>query len=159
MSAAADFRYLLLHANVALMRAPLDDPIMSGLVDQADEIDELAKRSPGFIGQPTPTDEGAVFKDESLLNVSLWQSVEDLDRFTHSGKHAGLLERRAEWFQPQTSPNYVLYWVPLGQIPTETEIAERLEHLSRNGPTPYAFTFQDRFTVSEMLSFQEESFT
>lgn len=34
--------YHLIHANIAYMRAPLDDPIMVDFVTQADEIDALA---------------------------------------------------------------------------------------------------------------------
>jgi hypothetical protein len=69
--------YRLVHAYMAITRAPLDNPAM-----------------PGFVSQPTPPDEGSVFTGGALLNLSIWQSVESLDRFTHGGKHARALKRR-----------------------------------------------------------------
>jgi hypothetical protein len=61
--------YHLVHANVARMRAPLDDQLMA--------IDALAQNSPGSVAQPTPADEGVAYKDDVLLNMSIWESVED----------------------------------------------------------------------------------
>ena len=48
--------YHLIHANIAKMRAPLDDPLMADFVMNVDEIDALARSSPGYIDQPTPRD-------------------------------------------------------------------------------------------------------
>jgi hypothetical protein len=136
----------LVHANVARAPAPLDSPPMADFVAQIEEINALARRTAGFVAQPTPPDEGAVYTPPLLLNVSVWESVETLDAFTHQGKHAAALERRADWFE-QTSEisTYVLYWVPEGHTVTEQEVKERLDHLARWGPTPYAFTFQQPF--------------
>ena len=39
----------------------------------------------------------------------------------------------------------VLWWVPAGHIPTTDEARERLALLERDGPTPAAFTFRERF--------------
>ena len=144
--------YHLVHANVARMRAPLDDPIMAGFMARIEEIDALAQKSPGFVAQPTPADEGAVYRDDVLLNLSIWESVESLHEFTYSGRHAQALARRAEWFEQKDGPAYVLYWAPAGHIPTEKEVKERFDHLRRYGATPRAFTFEQRFTVETMLS-------
>src|SRR5712664_2378456 len=98
----------VVHANVAHAKAPLDSPIMAGFVSQVDEINSLARRTAGFVAQPTLPDEGAVYTAPLLLNVSIWESIETLDAFTHQGKHAAALERRGEWFEQEgTSPNYV----------------------------------------------------
>jgi hypothetical protein len=119
---------------------------MADFVAQVEEINSLARSTAGFVAQPTLPDEGAVYAAPRLLNVSMWESVESLDAFTHQGKHAAALERRSEWFeQAEASPNYVLYWVPKGHIVTEREIKERLDHLAQHGPTPYAFTFKQPF--------------
>ena len=53
--------YHLVHANVARMRAPWDDPIMAGFLAHMDEIDALAQQTEGFVSQPTPSDEGRVY--------------------------------------------------------------------------------------------------
>lgn len=146
----------LIHANIAVARAPLDDPLMADFVNQADEIDALAHDSPGFVAQPTPGDEGQVFTGRALLNLSVWESVESLDRFTHHGRHALVLERRAEWFEQVEGPNYVLYWAPAEHIPSEAEVKRRIEYLARHESTPFAFTFEQHYTVEEMLAFNPE---
>jgi hypothetical protein len=138
------------------MRAPLDDPLMAGFVARIEAIDALAHKSPGFLDQPTPTDEGAVFKDDFLLNVSIWESVGSLYQFVYSGAHAEALTRRAEWFERGDGPAYVLYWAPAGHIPTEVEINERFDHLRQRGATPYAFTFGRRFSVEAALAYGGE---
>lgn len=148
--------YHLIHANVAVARASLDDPQMADFVNQADEIDALAHDSPGFVAQPTTGDEGQVFTGRALLNLSVWESVESLDRFTHHGRHAQVLERRTEWFEQVEGPNYVLYWAPAGHIPSEDEVRRRIEYLAKHGPTPFAFTFGQHYTVEEMLAFNPE---
>src|SRR6266851_977254 len=119
--------YHLVHANVAHARAQLDSPLMAGFVAQVEEINSLARGASGFVAQPTLPDEGAVYTAPLLLNVSIWESIESLDAFTHQGKHAAALERRAEWFeQDGTNPNYVLYFFFMGSAATEKEIKERL---------------------------------
>lgn len=143
----------LVHANVAIPRAPLDDPMMSGFMDRVDEIDALAQGSPGFIAQPVLPDEGAIYLEPALLNVSIWDSVENLRAFTYTGQHAEGLEQRADWFEQPESPTYVLYWSPAGSIPTEAQIKRRFDHLNQHGPTPHAFTFGQSFSVEEMLQF------
>jgi hypothetical protein len=145
--------YHLVHANVAHARAPLDAPLMAGFVSQVDVINNLARRAPGFVAQPALPDEGAVYTAPFLLNVSVWESVEGLAAFTHQGAHAAALERRSEWFeQERTRPKYVLYWIPEGHIVTEREVKERLDYLGRHGATPYAFTFEQRFSFTQALA-------
>lgn len=143
--------YHVVHANIAKMRAPFDDPRMAGFVARADEIDALAQASPGFIAQPTPPDEGDIYTGQTLLNLSIWESVESLERFVYQGDHALSLERRAEWFEHPEGPNYVLFWMLAGDVPTESEVKRRLDSLVAHGPTPFAFNFHQRFTVQEML--------
>jgi hypothetical protein len=156
MSQSHTSGYHLVHANVAHARAPLDSPVMAAFVAQVDEINALARSTVGFVAQPTLPDEGAVYKAPFLLNVSVWESIDSLDAFTHQGKHAAALERRGEWFeQGGTSPKYVLYWIAKGQIVTEKEVKERLDHLGKFGATPYAFTFEQRFTITQALTQHE----
>ena len=74
--------YHLIHANIAIARASLDDPIMADFVNMADYIDGLAIAAPGFVAQPTPPDEGADKLDTPLdprhpARHSIWTSVAD----------------------------------------------------------------------------------
>ena len=148
--------YHLVHANIAEMRADMDDPLMAGFVARIDAIDALASETPGFIAQPTPPDEGRIYPARMLLNISIWESVESLQRFTYSGRHAEAYVNRAEWFFQTEGPNYVLYWALAGQIPTEAEIKARIDYLAQHGPTPHAFTFKQPSSVEEMLAYEME---
>ncbi|HEX6304665.1 MAG TPA: DUF3291 domain-containing protein [Anaerolineales bacterium] len=143
----------LVHANIAVMRAPLDDPRMADFVAQAGAIDAIAQASPGFIAQPTPPDEGTIYTGHNLLNLSMWESVESLEQFTYANEHALALQRRAEWFEQYPGPNYVLFWFPAGRVPTEVEIQHRIDYLRTHGETPYVFTFERRFTIRDTLAF------
>lgn len=148
--------YHLIHANVAISRAPFDDPMMEGFINQVDEINSMAQASPGFVAQPELPDAGEVFAGRMLLNVSIWESVEDLRSFTHQCKHAQALEQRAEWFEQSEVWNYVLFWLPAGHTPSETDVRRRIEHLRKNGPTSYAFNFKQPFSIDDMLSSESE---
>ena len=158
MTQSSTSGFHLVHANVAHAKASLDSPSMADFVAQVDEVNALARSDAGFVVQPTLPDEGAVYRAPFLLNVSLWESIESLDAFTHQGKHAAALERRGEWFeQAGASPNYVLYWAAKGHTVTEREVLERLDHLAKHGPTPYAFTFQQPFAHPKGDSWGEQS--
>jgi hypothetical protein len=148
--------YHLVHANIAEMRADYDDPIMAGFVARIDAIDALAREASGFIAQPSPPDEGKIYPSRMLLNISIWESVEHLKGFTYSGSHAEAYRHRTEWFLQTEGPNYVLYWAPAGQIPTEVEIKTRIDYLAQQGPTPYAFTFRQPFSVEQALAYNLE---
>lgn len=145
--------YHLVHANLATARGSYDDPIMKGFVDLIDAIDGLAQSWPGFIAQPALPDEGLIYPEPFLLNVTIWESIESLREFTYTGQHAGMLKRREEWFLQSERPAYVLYWSPASAAPSEKEIKERIEHLQLHGSTPYAFTFDHPYTAEEMLEF------
>jgi hypothetical protein len=146
-------KYQLVHANIATPRAPLEDPLMRDFVERIDEIDALAQGWPGFIAQPMLPDERLIFSEPILVNVSTWESVENLREFTYASKHAEFLKRRTDWFIQSDLPAYVLYWAPADQVPTEAEIKLRRDHLHWNGATPLAFTFDEPYTVDEMLAF------
>jgi hypothetical protein len=42
--------------------------------------------------------------------------------------------------------------MPSDEIPSEAEVKQRIDYLNAHGPTSFAFTFDQRFTVQEMLS-------
>ena len=56
-----------------------------------------------------------------------------------------MFARRFEWFERWDGPSVVLWWQPVGTIPTIEEAFRRLELLADHGPTPEAFTFKQRF--------------
>ena len=142
--------YQLAHSNIARMRAVLEDPSMYGFVARLNPLNALADQSPGFVWRyETPegdTTEADVFGDELILfNMSVWESVEALERYAYRSDHLEAVRRRAEWFErPHKSP-LVLWWIPIGYQPTVQEARDRFELLWNNGPTADAFTFRNRY--------------
>ena len=63
--------------------------------------------------------------------------------------HAEILKKRRSWFEEQSIPNYVLFWFDAAVNPKEADVKERIEYLTKFGPTPYAFNFRNSFTMSE----------
>lgn len=140
----------LAQANIARMRAPLDDPMMEGFVSRLEPLNALADASPGFVWR-LQTDDGdattlQVFDDELILfNLTVWDSIEALESYVYRTNHVGAVQKRAEWFERPSKSPFVLWWVDAGHIPTEAEAKERLEMLWENGPSPEAFTFRSQF--------------
>ena len=136
--------------NLARARAPLTDPLLADFVDLLDEINALADRSPGFVWR-IQTDSGnatdfEIGGDPQLIaNMSVWESPDALFDYVYKSGHIRVLSRRKEWFERSNAPNMVLWWVPVGVPPTLDEGLERLEYLTRHGPSPRAFTFKARF--------------
>jgi hypothetical protein len=143
-------RFHIAQANVAHMRAPLEDPIMEGFRSQLDRINAIADRSPGFVWRLQTADGNATairaYDDERILfNMSVWQSVEALHQYVYRSDHVGPLRQRRDWFLPYHGPVLVLWWIPAGHVPTIDEAKERLRWLEECGPTPEAFTFRQPF--------------
>lgn len=140
----------LAQANIAYMRAPIDDPVMADFVARIDALNALADAAPGFVWR-LDTEEGAepgvaMFSGERVLfNLSVWESIEALEAYVYRSNHVQAVQKRAEWFERPEKPPLVLWWIDAGHIPTEQEAAGRFERLWKNGPTADAFTFRKRF--------------
>ena len=126
MNSSMPIGFHLAQFNLARTRAPLTDPLLSDFVDLLDEINALADRSPGF-----------VWRLQS-------ESGNATDYEIDSG-HIQVLSRRTEWFERSDTPSMVLWWVPVGALPTLEDGLARLAHLTRHGPSEHAFTFKTRF--------------
>jgi hypothetical protein len=84
-----------------------------------------------------------------IVNMSVWESIEDLRNFVFSGKHSEVLRQRRDWFEKLETPITVLWWVPAGHIPSIDEAKKRLAHLQERGPTPFAFSWRTPFPPDE----------
>jgi len=146
-------RMNLAQLNIARLRFALDGPELKDFVDGLPEINALGDSSPGFIWRLI--DEGGADatalrpfedRDDILINMSVWESLESLRDFIYHTKHLEYMRRRREWFDHCGLEAYVvLWWVPEGHIPTVAEGKERLEHLMKHGPTPGAFTMRNPY--------------
>jgi hypothetical protein len=143
--------------NLARLSAPLDDPRIADFVAALDRINTLGDRSPGFVWRlHTENGDSTSVRvrgdDRILVNFTIWESIEALFEFTYHSDHAEVFRRRREWFDAPVEAYLVLWWIPAGYIPTIEEADERLDHLRANGPTPYAFTFKQRFAATDLVA-------
>ena len=138
--------------NVGRLLHPLDHPQIAEFVNGLDEINALAESATGFVwrfqtesGNATDAQHPWSADPFMLVNMSVWKTPEDLKNFTYRSGHLEYYLKRAEWFERLPQAHYVLWWVPVGHIPTLNEAQERLEHYRQNGATPYAFWFGKLF--------------
>jgi hypothetical protein len=139
--------YHLAQANVARMRAPLDDPSMADFVALLDPVNEIADKSPGFVWRlQTETGNSAdvrVFDDPRILfNMSVWTSIDALRAFAYQSQHLDVFRQRQKWFERFERGSHVLWWLPVGRLPTVAEACTRFTALWEHGPLPEGFTFQ-----------------
>jgi hypothetical protein len=140
----------LAHANIARMRAALDDPVMAGFVERLEPLNALADVSPGFVWRLQDEDGDAtairLFEDERILfNLSVWRSIQDLEAYTYKSAHVEAVRARGDWFKRMGRPGLVLWWLAAGELPTVEDARGRFELLWEHGPGPDAFTFSTRY--------------
>jgi Domain of unknown function (DUF3291) len=149
-------KYHIAQVNIGRIRAELDDPIMAGFVNRLDEINALADASPGFVWRLQTNQGNATyfrpFEDErTLLNMSVWETVEQLRHFVYQTMHVELLRQRYAWFEKFAGAYAALWWVPPAHIPGIDEAKRRLAHLEAHGPTQFAFTFNSVIMPDELF--------
>jgi hypothetical protein len=140
--------------NIALPREPLDSPALADFVVNLEPVNALADAAPGFVWRLADESGDATsiraFDDDRLIiNMSVWQTIEDLWRFVYDGGHLEVMRRRREWMIRLAESDLALWWVPVGHIPGTDEATERVDHLRARGPTPYSFTFKQRYPVPD----------
>lgn len=150
----------LAQLNVGALNFLLDDPRMHGFTSMLDTLNEVADNAPGFVwrliedGASDATAMRTPLGDDVLVNLSVWESREAVWDYVYRSGHLDVLRRRAEWFQLPKAAFQVLWWVPIGHIPTVEEAVERLELLREHGPSPHAFGFRDTYTPEDAASTQ-----
>ncbi len=153
--------YQLAEINIARMLDEIDSPIMHEFADNLNRINALAEKQPGFVwrlkGDGNDATSIRVFDDRYLIvNMSVWENVGTLREFTYYSAHTDYFRRRREWFEKLEVPGVALWWIPAGHIPTVEEAKTKLELIARDGITPNAFTFKQRYTVEEWLAYNAE---
>jgi len=139
--------YHLAQVNIGRSITPFEDPAMAGFVARLVEINALADRAPGFIWRLQGEGGDATYlrpydDDRILINLSVWESIEDLKAFVYRSAHLELIKQRHQWFEKFDGFYMALWRIEAGHIPTVEEAKERLEYLRQNGESEFAFTFQ-----------------
>ena len=133
--------------NIGRFRYPTDDPRMADFMNNLDLVNALAERSSGFVWRLKDDSGNATsirpFDDPLLaVNLSVWESVEALERYVWQTVHKRFYGRRQEWFDKLEGPHFVMWRVPIGHKPTVMEAKERLEYLATRGPSDHAFGWE-----------------
>lgn len=136
----------LAQINIALMKAPLHDPIMTEFAEALSEVNAIADQSPGFIwrlqtASGNATDIRAYPDPRMLVNVSVWQSVESLKAYVYTSLHGEFFVRRRQWFEKYEGEHFAMWWILAGHRPTVEEGKTTLAYLTLHGDSPAAFTF------------------
>ncbi|WP_148715009.1 DUF3291 domain-containing protein [Chitinolyticbacter meiyuanensis] len=139
----------LAQLNIATLLAPLDSPQLTDFVANLDQVNTLAEQSPGFVWRLKDDTGDATalrpYGDDVLVNMSVWTDAEALADFVYRSSHTEIMRRRRDWFAAMREAHMVLWWIPAGHVPTVNEAAERLSLLQREGPSPAAFSFRQRY--------------
>lgn len=152
----------LAQLNIARMLAPIDSPVMSDFVANLDRINHLAENSIGFVWRLKDDSNNAtsirIFDDDFLIvNMSVWANTDALFQFVYQSDHLEVFKRRKDWFENMTEMHMVMWYIPVGSIPSVADAVERLTYLRLRGETPYAFSFRKKFTAAEAMMFAVSS--
>lgn len=145
-SAVAEF-------NWGRLRYGWDDPRVAPFADAVEAVNAVAARSPGFLWMmpedamdAAQCDPNGVFAGDPgfadnriASTLSVWETTEDLARFTWRTVHGAFAARGGEWFEELPKPTIVLWPVPRDHRPSIEEAMARLTRLAREGPSDQAF--------------------
>ncbi|WP_041557745.1 DUF3291 domain-containing protein [Cellulophaga algicola] len=148
----------LAQINIAKMIDEIDSPVMVDFVDNLDNINALAENSKGFVWRLIEGENKAtsiqVFDDHFMIvNMSVWQNIEALFKFTYASEHVEIFKRKKEWFHKMKEMHMAFWYVQEEIRPTLQQAKERLLYLQKHGETPYAFTFKSKFTAEEAKTY------
>ena len=137
----------LAELNVGYAVYPLDDLRMSEFMNNMDNINALAERSPGFVWRMksdsgNATDISVLGDAEIISNRSVWEDIASLGNCVFNTVHARYHERKEERFQAITSHHLVIWIVEDNHTPDLAEAVDRLKYLQNTGrqTTPLAGT-------------------
>lgn len=142
-------RPLLAQFNVSTLRELPDHPTSAPFMDALPLVNGAGEASPGFVWRLRDDDPAVgatsiqLFPDpRTIVNLTVWESRDQLRSFAFSGIHRDFLRRRAEWFVPG-STRTALWWVADGELPSTCHALRRLWMFEQFGATPAAFQFAD----------------
>ena len=141
--------YELAQLNIAILKEPLDSPILADFVANLHRINALAESSAGFVWRLQTSEGDATalrpLGDDTLVNMSVWKDVASLRNYVYRSAHSEVMRRRKEWFEHTAAAFVVLWWVPEGHRPSIQEALAKLELLRSAGPSEEAFTFRQAY--------------
>ncbi|WP_350287885.1 DUF3291 domain-containing protein [uncultured Croceitalea sp.] len=146
-------KFYLAQANIAQFKAPLDSPMMKEFVDFLEPVNRFAEESEGFVWR-LKDDEGrsasyieSPFQNEMMaINLSLWTDLEAFKNFVYGTVHSYFLRNKKKWFDAKGPSQFVMWWMPKGEIPTLELAKAKLELHQKRGDTTVAFSMKQLFS-------------
>ncbi|MTI45885.1 uncharacterized protein DUF3291 [Roseibium hamelinense] len=134
----------LAELNISRLKYDLMDPRVADFVNNLNRVNAAAERSPGFVwryedGSGNAT--GATVLNDPMVisNLSVWETVTDLEHFVFKTVHKRIYERGDEWFGGLQGARFVMWWVEPGHRPAIAEAMARLAYLNQHGSSDHAF--------------------
>lgn len=142
--------YHLAQINIAKLLEPIDSLLLEDFVGDLDRINEIAEKSAGFVWRLKDDSGNATsinpFDDASfIVNISVWETVEDLKYFVYNSGHMEVFRKRAKWFERMKTPHMALWWIKIDDYPTLEDGKNKLLELEKYGDTPSSFSFKELF--------------
>ena len=145
----------LAQANIARFKAPLDHPSMKEFVDFLEPVNKFADESKGFIWRLKDGDGRSAsflespFQDEMMaINVSVWEDMDSFKSFVYSSAHSYFLKNKKKWFDLSKPSQFVMWWEPIGEIPTLDLVKQKLELHLAQGDSPTVFSMRSLFDAN-----------
>ena len=147
----------LAQLNVGRIRYPTGDPRMAEFMNALDAVNALAERSPGFVWRLKDDSGNATnirpVQDPQLnLNLSVWQTPEQLEHFVWNTVHKRFYQKKSNWFEAMQAPHFVMWWITAGHLPSIDEAMARLDHFTQHGPSDQAFGWESLPNIKLWMS-------
>jgi hypothetical protein len=147
----------LAQVNIGRVLGGPDDPRMADFYANLARVNALAERMPGFVWRlKDATGDSAMMLHwpgdaTRAVNMSVWETPEDLGRFVFQTVHRNIYARKHEFFEMPRENTVAMWWVQPGHIPTLDEAKARLDHLNTHGPSEFAFGWADLPSAKSFL--------
>ncbi len=130
---------------------------MAEFTNNLEAINQLAEASPGFVWRLTDEEGNSssfVIVDDnadplSLVNMSVWDSVDALRHFIFKTSHVEFLRRRTTWFELAEQPTSICWWIPINTVPTVADAQRRLTSFINDGPSDKSWALAKPFSYPE----------
>ena len=162
--------FVLAHLNVVRPLGPItaDNAERRYFFEQVQDIFDIAKTTDGLIwhnhglrrstgGYLELIDLVTIETDGTdnpyVMTMAGWRDAKALHAFSHRmARHVEGMKTLRHWVDRSEGPTMVMWWHKRGERVELEQAWERLQALRQHGPTPEAFTLQQRYDAPDYVS-------
>jgi hypothetical protein len=138
----------LAQLNIGRLRGTWEDPCTADFFGKLGRITTVAERTQGFVWRLKDESNNATAipwpgADAMAVNMSVWESIEALEKFVWQTIHAKVYARKQEFFERSNGPTFVMWWIAEYHLPRLAEAKAHLEHFAAHGSSEHAFGWPD----------------